>query len=137
MPTCVGQRVFAGDNSGQERTTIRPVAARVGVDDAWMDMRYHHRSRAGLGTVAVTVRPQVPGLRSAPAKTAGASACAQLHQPLGGSPARGVPPNGQVNKSQSVIPNEFVMTPWGTPLPSARFPLAVLGVPGWNVGDPE
>lgn len=49
---------------GYERTTIRAVAARAGVD-ASMVMRYFG-SKAGLFTAAVTMDLQVPDLGSAP-----------------------------------------------------------------------
>jgi AcrR family transcriptional regulator len=49
---------------GYERTTIRAVAARAGVD-ASMVMRYF-QSKAGLFTAAVTMDLQVPDLRSVP-----------------------------------------------------------------------
>jgi AcrR family transcriptional regulator len=54
---------------GYERTTIRAVAARAGVD-ASMVMRYF-RSKAGLFTAAVTMDLQVPDLRSVPASRRG------------------------------------------------------------------
>jgi AcrR family transcriptional regulator len=54
---------------GYERTTIRAVAARAGVD-ASMVMRYF-RSKAGLFTAAVTMDLQAPDLRSAPASRRG------------------------------------------------------------------
>lgn len=54
---------------GYERTTIRAVAARAGVD-ASMVMRYF-RSKAGLFTAAVTMELQAPDLRSVPARRRG------------------------------------------------------------------
>lgn len=54
---------------GYERTTIRAVAARAGVD-ASMVMRYF-RSKAGLFAAAVTMDLQAPDLRSAPASRRG------------------------------------------------------------------
>ena len=54
---------------GYERTTIRAVAARAGVD-ASMVMRYFG-SKAGLFTAAVTMDLQVPDLRSVPASRRG------------------------------------------------------------------
>jgi AcrR family transcriptional regulator len=54
---------------GYERTTIRAVAARAGVD-ASMVMRYF-RSKAGLFTAAVTMDLQVPDLRSTTASRRG------------------------------------------------------------------
>jgi AcrR family transcriptional regulator len=54
---------------GYERTTIRAVAARAGID-ASMVMRYF-RSKAGLFTAAATMDLQVPDLRSAPASRRG------------------------------------------------------------------
>jgi AcrR family transcriptional regulator len=54
---------------GYERTTIRAVAARAGID-ASMVMRYF-RSKAGLFTAAVTMDLQAPDLSSAPAKRRG------------------------------------------------------------------
>jgi AcrR family transcriptional regulator len=54
---------------GYERTTIRAVAARAGVD-ASMVMRYF-RSKAGLFSAAVTMDLQVPDLRSVPASRRG------------------------------------------------------------------
>jgi AcrR family transcriptional regulator len=54
---------------GYERTTIRAVAARAGVD-ASMVMRYF-QSKAGLFTAAVTLDLQVPDLRSVPASRRG------------------------------------------------------------------
>jgi AcrR family transcriptional regulator len=54
---------------GYERTTIRAVAARAGVD-ASMVMRYF-QSKAGLFTAAVTMDLQAPDLRSAPASRRG------------------------------------------------------------------
>ena len=56
---------------GYERTTIRAVAARAGVD-ASMVMRYF-RSKAGLFTAAVAMDLQVPDLLSAPASRPGGS----------------------------------------------------------------
>ena len=54
---------------GYERTTIRAVAARAGVD-ASMVMRYF-RSKAGLFTTAVTMDLPAPDLRSVPASRRG------------------------------------------------------------------
>jgi AcrR family transcriptional regulator len=54
---------------GYERTTIRAVAARAGVDPS-MVMRYF-RSKAGLFTAAVTMDLQVPDLRSVSASRRG------------------------------------------------------------------